>query len=276
MDIYACKNYREALTLIVSQANGGRKRGALARIAAALKVHTTFVSQVLSGKSEFNSDQLVGFCRYFTLDDEATSFMLDLLGRDRAATAAARSVFEQRIKAVRDRRDEIASRMSQKSRISDQDRMDYYLSWRMQAVHMLAQRSGGLSAQEASTHLDICAAACAQILERLSAIGVVKHISFDRFLSTENYIHMAKQDPLVAHVHASWRSRTLQELHNPRDPGAFHYSSAISLDEVAAKQIRQVLLEALSRMTDAVKTSGDSQVNFLGIDFYRLTDASSQ
>jgi plasmid maintenance system antidote protein VapI len=268
MLVYEAQTYRHFVSACLGD-ESSREWGAVKKLAAALKCHSTYVSQILSEKAHLSTEQAVMFCRYFHIDLDASEFFLDLVARDKAGNDDTRRHFQQRL----DRR--LGERLSLKNRLRIDDALTaehegrYYDGWLPQAVHICCQLPGSHSAKSLAQTLKAEVGKVESILKDLEAIGLVEK-SPSGLKSLKDSVHLAKDSPNNSRFHTNWRLKTTAELMTTaRMPGA-HYSSVISISAAAVAELQELILRHLEACRAIIVPAPAEQVYVHCIDFYAL------
>ena len=87
MNIFDVNNYREFIKFHLTGEKNRAQRGKLAEIAKIIGCHTTYLGQVMRGKSELSLEQGLKFCKYLMLTEEETQLFLNFLNYERAGNS---------------------------------------------------------------------------------------------------------------------------------------------------------------------------------------------
>jgi hypothetical protein len=269
MNVYEAKSYRDFVKASLDGAAPGARRGAVKRLAEFLKVHSTYVSQVTTGKADFSVDQGIRFCAYCGLAADQTEFFLDLLNRDRAATKEAKAHYQMRV----DRRLAELTDMKKRWRLADaltgEQELKYYGSWIPQAVHLYCQLPGPHTAASIAAGLRLTEDRVTGVLADLEGLGFVE-LTARGYRSMRDSVHVGKDSTLISRYHINWRQKAIADFTaTPRLPG-FHYSSVVSLSEPAAKEIRELILAHIEATRAVIIPAPSEKLFVYCLDFYGL------
>jgi hypothetical protein len=273
MNIFEYNDYRQVLEEALELSPVGSKHGMIGRLARHIKVHSTFISQVRRGMSHLSMDQSIGVCSFFRFRPDETDFFLDLVALARCGSKEGRLFFRERIDRCRNGRSDVQNRLAHKKILSRELAAVYYQTWVHQAVHMLAQCDGGTSSEEVVQQLRISSAVASRVIDQLIECDILEKKNL-RLTTRIPFLHLVKGTPEVTHVHANWRAKILQEIQSPSDANAFHFSSAIALDQRTAKAIHQILLDSIATISASVDKAEAKKVSVLCMDFISLTSDS--
>src|ERR1700758_4028313 len=109
MRIWDHTNYRQYLLARLGEE--GSRTGLRKKLAEAIPVHTTFVSQVLKGRAEFSLEQGEAVNAFLEHTEDEGEYFLLLLMQDRAGSGKLKSRFERKIQLMRDERLNIKKRV---------------------------------------------------------------------------------------------------------------------------------------------------------------------
>jgi hypothetical protein len=96
MNIFDFKNYKAFIrSMIASHPDLGR--GSIKKMAEALRVHPSLISQVLNGIKDFTSEQANDIATFFCLTEVETEYFLCLVDIERAGTTRLKAFLQSRL-----------------------------------------------------------------------------------------------------------------------------------------------------------------------------------
>jgi hypothetical protein len=268
MSVYQAKTYRDYVRASLAGGEGGR-RGAVKRLAEHLRCHSTYVSQVVSGKADLSVDQAMRFCGYCELPSDQTEYFLDLLQRDRAGTKEARAHFQTRI----DRRLAELSDMKKRWQIAEtltaEQELKYYANWIPQAVHLYCQLPGSHTVESIAQALGLGTDKITKVIADLESLGYLGN-GPRGWRSLRDTVHLGKDSEITARSHVHWRLKTIAELtERSRLPGT-HYSSVITMNDKAAREIDALILQHIDATRSVILPAPSESLYVYCLDFYPL------
>ena len=102
MKIWEFTNYREYLAQRLGLE--GSRTGLRKKLAAAIPVHTTFVSQVLKNRTDFSLEQAESINTFLEHSDDEGEYFILLILKDRSENNKLKKRFEKKIQLMRDER----------------------------------------------------------------------------------------------------------------------------------------------------------------------------
>jgi len=246
-----------------------RPRGALKKLADTLRVHPSFVSQVLLGKSHLSVDQALLAAEFFHLGPDETEHFLDLLHRDRAATPGARAYFSARIEKRNNERLNLKKRFQEKRALTGEQESLYYEDWATQAIHMLCQLPGKHTTASIARALKLDPARVEAKVKSLEAGGFLE-AKDGGWKSLLESFHLGKDSKAVGRLHSNWRLKTLHEIAGGLAGDSVHYTSVMTISETAAKKIRDSILKHLEETRSEISAAESKALYHYGLDFFPL------
>lgn len=269
MGPFSAKHYASVLDGALKGDAKRRPRGALKKLSEKLRVHPSFVSQVLAGKSHLNVDQALLAAEFFGFTGEETEHFLDLLQRDRAATPSARAYFDKRLDKRNADRLNLKKRFQENRTLSAEQEFLYYEDWATQAIHMLCQLPGKHTAASVARALKLDGARVENKIRSLKDIGFLVEKDGSLASRMESF-HLGKDSRLLPRLHGNWRLKTMHELAGGQSPDALHYTSVMTITDATARKIRDSIMEHLEETRADIQAADSKALYFYGMDFFPL------
>lgn len=266
MQIWEFHNYRDYLVFKLGPE--GRRSGSRKEMAAAIVVHTTYVSQVLKGKAEFSLEQAEAINTFFDHTEDEGEYFISLLLKDRAGSPKLKSRFENKIQRMRDARINISKRLNVDHAITEKDREKFYSSALYGATHVLCSLPQFGSIETLAEALQLSRKRVAEIVEFLLRIGVLKREN-DRLAPGSQHVHLGNDSEMVLKHHSNWRMHAINNLQF-LDHQDLHYSACMSISHEGAFIVKEAILETLKRVVEIVGKSEVETGYVLNFDFYKL------
>lgn len=266
MQVWEFLDYRAYLTSKIGPE--GTRSGGRKELAAAISVHTTYVSQVLKGKAEFSLEQAEAINTFYGHTDDEGEYFILLLLKERAGVPKLKKRFEGRIQKMRDERLNISRRLNAENAISKEDRERFYSSAVYGATHVLSSLPQYRDVLSLSEALNLPKVRVAEIVEFLLRIGVLIREN-DQLLPGPRHVHLGNDSEMILKHHTNWRMHCISNLQF-LDKEDLHYSAGLSISHDGAFRVKEAILETLKK---TVKIVGESKVEtgyVLNFDFYKL------
>lgn len=267
MNLFDAKTIRDYIQARLKSLPGNG-RGELKKLAEAVDVHSSTLSQILRDDRQFSLEQAAKACEYFGFNEIETSYFIALVEYERAGTEKLRSIFARELKRLRTQSDEISTVVPRDSILLEETKAQFYANWHyiglavlcslrnLQTVDALAQRTG-LNKKTVN-----------QVLRFLSEKGILREHE-GQFSPGTRSTHLESTSPLVSRHHGNWRVKAM-EKHPSLSVEELAYTCPMSLSEKDAKLVRKILLSSISEIGKIRDPSPSEQAYCLNIDWFRF------
>ncbi len=243
------------------------RTGLRKRLAQAIPVHSTFVSQVLLGKNDFSLEQAEAVNLFFEHTEDEGEYFILLILKDRAGHSTLKKRFEKKINKMRDQRLNIKARLKVQNSTSDKDREKYYSNSIHSAIHVLCSIPQFQTIDALAYALKLSKSKINNMVDFLIQLGILNQ-NKEKIFSVENHIHLGNEDELILKHHINWRQNSINSLQfiNPDD---IHYSGCFSVSHNDVFKIKESILENLQKNIGTISKSKEEVAFVLNIDFYK-------
>lgn len=246
----------------------GSRTGLRKQLAAAIPVHTTFVSQVLKGRAEFSLEQAESINSFLEHTDDEGEYFILLLLKERSENLKLRARFDRKIKAMRDERLNIQARLNAEGEVSIKDRERFYSSHIYGAVHVLTGIHGFKTIDALADATKTPRGRMRDIVDFLLRLGILKEA--DGQLSPgPAHVHLSNESELILRHHTNWRMHTINSLQF-LDRDDLHYSAALTLTREDAFRVKESILQNLKSNVEIISKSQEEIAYVMNLDFYKL------
>jgi uncharacterized protein (TIGR02147 family) len=268
-DFWTAQSYVELLRFGMGVLAEAKRSGVIKEVAEALKVHSTYLSQILSGKSHLSQEQGLRFCAWARWSAAETDFFLLLLSRDRAGSKDLFDYFQSKISHILERRLQVRSRIPETRVLSPEQKSKYYESWVHQAVHFLLLIPKIKSKKQIAASLLLPQETVQQSLKLLMELGLVERTE-SGFESRVPFLHLDKDSPEYARSMASFRIKAIEDFSKQVDPAGMFYTSVCTMDSKTAERVKVAVLQILEESREWIREAPSEQLHALHVDFYRM------
>jgi len=266
IDIFQYSDYREYLNKKLPAK--GESRGERKKLAAHLGCQPGFISQVLSGKSDFSAEHGLQIGEFLRLNGEEISYFLLLLNMARAGSVTLKKHYEGQIYAIQKEKDEIRSRIITTHSLSLEEQLLYYESWLPTALHMCTLVPSLRNSVEIKNYLNVTLEQVKDALEILFRVGLVEKQN-SNYVSTKKRIHLSEKGMSLKKHHTNWRLQAIQSLERNLE-NALHYTSIMSISQEAMEEIKAILLKSIESTESVIKSAKDEGVYALTLDLFEV------
>lgn len=264
--IYQYDDYRDYLRLRL----GGQKTrtGEKKRASQALGVHTTLISQVLSGQCGLSLEQADRMNRFLAHSEAQSEYFLNLVQRDRAGTKSLKGYYERHLSRLKEENLQIHQRLKIDDEISEKHQRQFYSSYLYSAIHVLVSIAKYNSVEKLAKGLRIPRETIADAISFLSSIGIVS-IKGETLSPGTKHLHLSPESEELGRHHLNWRLRVIDSI-GQKHPKDLHYSAAVSLSYEDVERIKESLLTNLKENSQIIVKSPEEIAYVYCFDFFKL------
>lgn len=267
ISIFDFASYREYLQAAIG-AMGAQGYGVKGRIAAALAVSSSLVSQMLKGEKTLTPDQASDLCDFLGLSEIEADYFHLLVDLDRAGSHRYQQKIRRKILLLQEQSRQIGKRVPRHKELSDVQRAIYYSSWLYTGVRNLTAIPGLDSAQAVAKHLGLEPGVVNRVLRFLVANGLCREENGKMTYGPAS-THIDKESPFVNKHHQNWRIQAIQSMDRKVDDDIF-FTSPMSLSKDTAAEIQKRIPDFIQSV---MKISGPSESEMtacLNIDWFKF------
>jgi uncharacterized protein (TIGR02147 family) len=250
---------------------GASGRGQTDRLAKALGVSASQVSQVFSGARVLTLEQACNLAQFLELTKLETEYFLGLVQLERTSSAPLKEVFKaqlERTASLLDAQEE-SERLDAPGFVLDEaDRGVFYSQWYYSAIRLLTAVPGMDTAEKISRRLGLPLKKTQEVLDFLlkTRLCVKKE---GKIALGPSRTYAQRGSPFHGRHHLNWRVKAMEYL--PREqPDGMSYTAAVSLSAEDAQKIRQILVEATDKAEALIEASPAKTLYCLTLDWFEV------
>lgn len=266
--IYEYRDYRQYVIDRLSSLP--KSRGARTKVAKAMRVHNTFVSQVLGGRAHFSLEQAEELSRFLGHTEQESEFFLLLVGFSRAGSKGLRQYYEGKLDEAVRARSELKNRLRHEKVLIPEEQIVYYSAPEYAAIHMLLGIAEYQleSVVRISDRTKLSPKRTAEIIEFLIRTGMAKHEGPTIRISPTQ-MHLGRDAPMIARHHTNWRIEAIKSVvgETPQD---LHYSTVVTIAKKDVQSIKKIFLNALEEIHGIARDSSpDEELLCYCVDLFK-------
>lgn len=245
-----------------------RGRGQYRRMAEQMRVHTTLLSHVFRGDKELTAEQACAVASFLGLHELESDYLLALVERSRAGSPALKLAIDRRLATLRERHQQLEHRVPGARMLSREERTTFYSQWYYSAVRLTASLPGMKDAQAIAARLGLPREVVQAALTFLLDADLLAREG-EGYRLVAKRTHLGASSPLAATHHRNWRVQAMSryERMTPRD---FAFTAPISLSRADFGLIRELLVDAVGKVTQIVEPSSCESLGILNVDWLEL------
>ncbi len=263
--IYEYSSYREYLN---ERLGAGARLGLKKRAAEALRVHTTLISQILSGTCEISLEQAENMNSFLGHTDEESDFFLSLVLKERAGTKHLKRRFERRLAEQKSLHLNLTKRMRDRAKIDEDEREKFYSTYLNGAIHVLVSIPEYQTREALGQALGVPLKKINEAIAFLMSIGLIREAD-GRIEPGTHHVHLGSEAPQIVRHHLNWRLKAMERIGESASSD-LHYSVVASLSEADVQKIKEMLLKNLSTVSKVIAASKEETAYVYCFDFFEL------
>lgn len=267
MKIFEFSDYRGFITLTVrSLPKAGR--GEYLRIAKHLGIHTSTLSQVLSGIKNFTLDQACALADYFGFSELETQYLIYLVELERAGTERLKGTLKKQMGRIKEQSRALSAVVPGKRALSEEEKAVFYSNWFYPGIWALTSIPGYQTPDAISKYFGLPKLLVNRVISFLVSTGLCLE---DKGLLQPGttYVHLEADSPFIGRHHASWRQKAM-ERHPILSESEIAYSSPMSLSREDAEKIRKLVIEWVEQANKIRDPSPCEALYILNIDWIKF------
>jgi uncharacterized protein (TIGR02147 family) len=241
--------------------------GESSRIAKALGVSSTLISQVIAGQKFLTPEQAQDLASHLGLLPLEADYLTFMVHKERAGTKKLEKYWTTKLNQLRDQSLNIKNRVEVDKELSDQERGIFYSSPIYTAIALFSSLGDkGKSITEICERFEISRARASELLKFLTDIGVCVEKNGHYHLGTQK-THLEWGSPhLLKHL-SNWRSRAIVYSENLHE-SELMYSAPVSLSRKDFDFLREEMAGFIKKFLNTVHASPAEEMACFNMDFF--------
>lgn len=266
MKLFDSVDYRKFLEAYIKNKprNG---HGYKLKIAEALNVHPTLITQILKGHKSFSIEQAYSLVQFLGLSDLEKDYFLTLVEYDRAGTLALKKFIESRLLKLRQESEKIKNRVQTYASMSEADQALFYSQWYYSAIRLSCGIGEKATNKSLAKNFDLPLELVEKITHFLLSRGLIiekENKTFDR--GPQNTF-LTSDSPLISRHHMNWRMKAM-ERHPRLQQDELAFSAPLTLAEKDLPEIKKMCLDFIQEVSKKVSSSPAEKLACINIDWF--------
>ena len=265
MTVFEFTDYKAFLRQYI--ANLPKKgRGEINKIAAHLRVHPTFISQVLRGDKDLTAEHAYHLSSFLGLQPMESEYFLLLVQHERAGTNEFKTYYKKKIAETKKASLNIANRLDEHRRLNEQEQAIFYSNWIYLYVWLFTSVEDGQTMEAVAEKLSLTRAKTAEILAFLKSTQLCLEEN-GKFRMNTQHIHLGVNSPFLSRHHLNWRMKAMQRADDLNEEELM-FTSPISISRKDFKKIREEIVALIKSTSTIIKHSPAEDVACLNLDLF--------
>lgn len=243
-------------------------RGELKRLAEHLRVHSTFMSQVIAGTRDLNSDQALELAAIWEFSALEAEYFITLVEIEKAHTENLKKYLRVKRDRLKKESLDVSKRVAHDRVLTDEEKSLFYSSWLYSAMRAFTAISKGASVDEISFAFQMPRPKVIEIMQFLSRTGLcVEEKGIYKPGVQKTYTD--RNSPHTAKHHMNWRMKSMQKSEG-LDETELMFTAPISLSRKDFLVLREKMVELVKQMMELVGNSEPEEVACFNLDLFKV------
>ena len=262
MSIYSFNDYKEFV-----RNRAEETRGQYRKLAEALRVQSSLVSQIFSGFRHLTAEQACSVARFFKLDPNETRYFVSLVQLERAGTVALKEMFREDLKRLR-RPQSLVEVVPSKDIMSEEEQALFYSHWFYSGVRLATSIDGLSRAEPIAQHLGIPSELASKILAFLLSTKLCVEEN-GRMKMGPKATRVDPNSPLASRFHINWRLKAIEQVPNNKNENFFQ-TRVVSISKADAAAVQRLLFQLLGEIDSKIDRSKPEILACLNLDWFEF------
>jgi uncharacterized protein (TIGR02147 family) len=241
--------------------------GEAKRMAAHLKVSSTFMSHVLSGSKQLSQEQTSSLSIYLGHSDLETEYFFYLVQIERAGNQSLKKFFQKKMDEIKEKSHNLADRVKFKKDLTDEQKSIFYSSPLYSAVHLFTSiKEKGVTLEEIQSRFNIDRAKVSEVLKFLKETSLCEQVGNAYKMGTQS-THLSAHSPHIVKHHTNWRLRAI-EASEDLSTNELMYTVNVSLSKKDFEKLREEMVTNIQKFLETVYESPAEDIATFNMDWF--------
>lgn len=246
-----------------------RGHGELQKISEHIKVHSTLLSQIMSGNRDLTEEQAYDLCDYFELTEVEIEYFLLLLKVERSSTQRFKKYNYQKLENFREETKKVSKRYFKDEQLSDQSKSIFYSSWIYSAIRIYCStREEGRSLEQVIEYFKINRTKALEILNFLVENGLCE-LKNELYLVGQKRTAIDRGSIYYLKNHLNWRLKSIERSENLQEDEKF-YTAILSLSEKDYQEVCKKIEDLVKSIVQISQQTEPEKIICFNCDFFKV------
>lgn len=269
MSLYKHNDIRDYIKELLSKRPRGG-RGELQMIAKSLGVHSTLISQIMSGMRSFTDDQAHELCQYFELNEVESEYFLLLVQIERSTTSKYKTFLKNKLSDFRQQSEKISKSFTHENELTDAQKSIYFSSWKYSAIRIYCSlNSKGQSLENIMSKFNLTRTKALQMIDFLCESRLCEKKEEFYFVGQQR-VYVDKGSIYFQKHHSNWRFKSLEKSETPTDDDKL-YTVILGVSQKDYLKFKDEVTKLLSSFSKTLEqTENPDQLVCFNCDLFKV------
>lgn len=264
MNIFLEDDYR----LILAAQLKDRPRGFQTIFAKAIGCQASYLIQVVKGKADLKEEQALSAANFLGFSRFQRDYFLLLVGKARAATPPLRSMYMEKISAMRQAHDELKNRAPGFKEIELATAVEYFSHWDFSTIHVATSVPHLQTIEELAARFKLDPVRVKEVLSFLHDRGLVIQTN-DRWVHSGESFFIPRESVLNNFNQMVRREQGIHSLRS-QDKSNIHFGSIFTMSAEQFEALKGEISDSIEKSLKKIGDSPSEEVYSLVIDFFKV------
>jgi len=267
MNLYNYLNYKNFIKDQI-KSSPTKGRGEYGRMAKAMQISSTLVSQIFNGDRELSLEQAFLISDYLNLSFDEREYFELLVLKERSGLKKQKDAYLEKIRTIQEKNKSFKKFVKPKNlELSKDDELVYYTEWIHASIRLLSELKEFQSLEALSKKLKVDLDVVRRSAEFLNRVGLVEYKN-GLVTGLKNNLHQEKDSSLTLLRQQTWRMKALENFQR-KDKNDYFFNALMTIEEKQFDKIKEILAEAVGQIGEQMgEVKSPKKMLCLNIDFF--------
>ena len=257
-EIFEFNTYKKYLKYYLEESKR-ESRGNLSSLARLLKVHPSFLSQVLKGAKDISTEHAYKLTDILELKDKTKDYFIYMFLEEKSSSIDLKKYFQEKRKTIK-KEAKIESLQSPEAKtISESIGIKFYSHADYSLVNLLTSFERFNTAEKISSSLGLPIQYVQNILDFLEAHELCKKNREGYYTRGTRHIYSNMKGPLAHTNHRNWRNKAF-EFYPQMEDSDLIFSGPMVISKLDFKQLKDEILELIRKVGTRIEKRKDDEI----------------
>lgn len=269
MNIYQFESYTEALLAVYEERKAATSSLTLSGLANQCLIQPSYLTNVLKGRADLNTDQLYRLCELLNLNSDEGEFLGLLLEHKKTQYDKRRNELAKKIRHTKSHQLRAEKNISaQTVTLTAEQTEKYYLDPYIQITHIyLTIPKGAKSLPDLARKFSVAPSRMQEILKTLEEIGYIqkKGKNYEVLVGGR---HLPRESPILRPHQSLLRMKSLEQMLSLPSDDVYSFSATISTTPEVRTRLQAEYLKFLKNAEKLVKSAPPERLYQINFDLF--------
>lgn len=243
--------------------------GEFRKFAEAMKVNSTFVTQVFKGDLHLSIEQGYRLTNYLALNELETDYFMLLLQYERSGDSQTQKYFFGKMTELKKENLNIKKRLKAESVLSESDHARFFSHWKYTLIFLMPSLTDFQTKDSIAKAVQLPKKEVFEIIDFLIETGLFKDKNGQLTIG-DSHIFIGKDSPFIKNHHVNWRMHSIQNLSNHSIEDDVYFTNVNFISKADSDRLKEMILTFIEQYRMISQPSKSEELFCLNLDFYKV------